>query len=451
MKQIQSVYLYGSNEPLSSLAIRRIAEAAEADYLLIHTAPDAIETGPFALERMLSIAEDTAAGMVYADYYDRKDGCLYPHPLIDYRKGSLRDDFDFGPLLLYHTAALREAAEDMMESYRFAGLYDLRLKVSQRHPIVHINEYLYSREQRMAQAAEGEQQFDYVNPENRAVQVEMEKACTAHLRQIGAYLPPRCKTIDLGSERFDVEASVIIPVRNRVHTIAEAIRSALEQQTSFPFNVIVVDNHSTDGTTEVIRGLGAGSRLRQLTPARQDLGIGGCWNEAIHLPECGRFAVQLDSDDVYSDSHSLQKIVDAFYEQSCAMLVGAYRLTDFHLQTIPPGLIDHKEWTPENGHNNALRINGLGAPRAFYTPLLRSIKLPNTSYGEDYAAGLRICREYAIGRIYDPLYLCRRWEGNSDASPDVAKLNAYNAYKDSLRTWEVEARILLNKRYGNVE
>jgi hypothetical protein len=402
----------------------------------------------FALERMTSIAQNTSAGMVYADYYERDEDGLHAHPLIDYRKGSLRDDFDFGPLLLFNTQALTEAAETMTEDYRFAGLYDLRLKVSQRHPIVHINEYLSICEEKNEKAG-GERQFDYVNPRNREAQIEMEKACTAHLKQIGAYLPERRKTVNLYEHPFDTEASVIIPVRNRVRTIGQAIRSALGQETSFPFHVIVVDNHSTDGTWEEIQSIAAHApRLKYLKPQWHYLGIGGCWNLAVHHPDCGRFAVQLDSDDVYSDAHSLQKIVDAFHTHSCGMVVGSYRLTDFHLQTIPPGIVDHREWTPENGHNNALRINGLGAPRAFYTPLLRSIDFPNTSYGEDYAVGLRIGREYAIGRIYDVLYLCRRWEDNSDALPDIAKINGHNAYKDNLRTWEVEARIQLNK--GNV-
>ena len=448
MKKIHSFNLYGKKESCGSRAIRRIAEVQDADYILLYTAPDTIEFGPFALERMLSVAGDTSAGMTYADYYDRQGDALFPHPLIDYRKGSLRDDFDFGPVLLFHAGALAEAAGRMTEDYRFAGLYDLRLKVSQRHPVVHINEYLYCRKEQTAQPGGG-QPFDYVDPRNREAQAEMEKACTDHLEQIGACLPPQTGTFNWGDERFDTEASVIIPVRNRKRTIAQAIRSALGQETAFPFNLIVVDNHSTDGTTEEIgRFAAADARLKHLIPQEQGLGIGGCWNMAVHHPECGKYAVQLDSDDVYSSPHSLQKIVDAFGEPSCGMVVGTYRLTDFNMQTIPPGVIDHREWTPENGHNNALRINGLGAPRAFCTPLLRSINLPDTSYGEDYAAGLRISRQYAIGRIYDVVYLCRRWEDNSDASQDVEKTNAHNNYKDAIRTWEVEARIKQNRTHG---
>jgi hypothetical protein len=445
---VRIVMLPAENDLRSSLALRRIAEMADTEYTLISTQAAAPEWGMFALERMLSIAKDTAAGMVYADYYEWKDGKRCPHPLIDYRKGSLRDDFDFGSLLLYNSLALKEAVAEMKETYRFAGLYELRLSVSRRHPLVHINEYLYTEAERSS-CPSGEKQFAYVDPKNREVQIEMEKACTHHLKQIGAYLPPRFKAIDFKEETFETEASVIIPVRNRIRTIADAIRSVLKQQTSFPFNLIVIDNHSTDGTTEEIRRFSADKRLIHILPEQNDLGIGGCWNLGLHHPACGKFAVLLDSDDIYSDAHSLQKLIDAFYAQACGMVVGTYRMTDFQLQTIPPGIIDHREWTPENGRNNALRINGLGAPRAFYTPLLRKIKLPNTSYGEDYAVGLRLSREYAIGRIYEVLYLCRRWEDNSDASPDLAKLNAYNAYKDNIRTWELEARIQLNKQHEN--
>jgi hypothetical protein len=450
MERICSFNLYDGEEPWSSQTLRRIADRADgSEYTLIYIVPEPVEWGAFALERLLSVAGDTSAGIVYADYYDRKEGQLCPHPLIDCRKGSLRDDFDFGAFLLFHTGALRKAVSAVTEDYRFAGLYDLRLKVSQHHPVIHIGEYLCTRGEQRAKEA-GARQFDYVNPQNREAQIEMERACTAHLRQIGAFLPPRHKTVDTGREAFDTEASVIIPVRNRVRTLADAIRSALGQTADFPFNVIVVDNHSTDGTAEAIQSFGSDSRLLHLVPERHDLNIGGCWNMAVHHPACGKFAVQLDSDDVYSDAYSLQKIVDLFHARQCAMVVGSYRLTDFNLQTIPPGIIDHREWTPENGHNNALRINGLGAPRAFYTPLLRSINLPDTGYGEDYAVALRISREYAIGRLYDVLYLCRRWEDNSDASPDIAKLNAHNAYKDTLRTWELEARIRLNREaHGN--
>jgi hypothetical protein len=444
MKQIHRFNLYDMDEPRSSQTIRRIAETSNADYTLIHTAPEGVEWKPFAAERMVRIAGDTSAGITYADYYDRKEDGLHPHPLIDYRRGSLRDGFDFGPLMLFRTRALREAAAEMTGDYRFAGLYDLRLKVSRRYPVIHIPECLYTKTEQAPHPA-AETTFDYVNPDNRAAQIEMEQACTDHLKQTGAYLPPRNKRIDFGRETFGAEASVIIPVRNRIRTIADALRSALGQETAFPFNLIVIDNHSDDGTTDEIRRFAGDKRLIHILPEQRGLGIGGCWNTGVHHPGCGKFAVQLDSDDVYSSPHSLQKTVDAFYAQHCGMVVGTYRITDFRMQEIPPGIIAHREWTPENGHNNALRINGFGAPRAFYTPLLRSINFPDVSYGEDYAAALRICREYAIGRIYDVLYLCRRWEDNSDASPTLARMNAYDAYKDLVRTWELDARIKLNK------
>ena len=331
----------------------------------------------------------------------------------------------------------------MDRDYHFAGLYDLRLRVSELAELVHINEYLYS-EVEQDKRKSGEKLFDYVDPKNRAVQIEMEAACTAYLKRCGGYLAPRFEPIAFDAGTFEQEASVIIPVRNRIRTIEDAIRSVLAQQTTFRFNLIIIDNHSTDGTSEVIDKYTSDERVIHLIPARSDLGIGGCWNLGVHHPACGKFAVQLDSDDVYSGSDTLQKIVNAFYEQNCAMVVGTYRMTDFAMNEIPPGVIDHKEWTPENGRNNALRINGLGAPRAFYTPVLRTINLPNTSYGEDYALGLRISRTWQIGRIYDVLYLCRRWEDNSDAALDIVKMNGHNTYKDRIRTWELQARIALN-------
>lgn len=423
----------------STETVRKIATRSTADYALVYQKPSVLKPGYFALERMTRIAEDTRAGMVYADYYAVTDGEKKNHPVIDYQEGSLRDDFNFGSLLLYNAGALKEAAARMDENYQFAGLYDLRLKVSQHHPLVHINEYLYT-EIEEDKRASGEKIFDYVDPKNRLVQIEMELACTQHLKEVGAYLAPQFKEIEFNQNHFESEASVIIPVRNRVKTIKDAIASVLKQKTSFPFNLIIIDNHSTDGTTEAIDEFKEDKRLNHIIPERDDLGIGGCWNLGVHHPKCGKFAVQLDSDDVYSGEDTLQKIVDAFYVQQCAMVVGTYRMTNFDMEEIPPGIIDHREWTPENGRNNALRINGLGAPRAFYTPVLRNIKVPNTSYGEDYALGLNISRHYRIGRIYDVLYLCRRWEDNSDASLDIVKMNAHNLYKDRIRTWELQAR-----------
>lgn len=437
------VYL---DEPVfKSETIRRIAAESKADYALVYTKTTTLELGYMALERLLQIAQDTNAGLVYADHYQVKGDELVKAPVIDYQKGSLRDDFDFGSVLFFDAAALKESVQRMTESYQYAGLYDLRLKLSQRYALVHANEYLYS-EVEEDNRKSGEKQFDYVDPRNRDRQIEMEKACTQHLKEIGGYLEPHFEDIDFNQGKFEVEASVIIPVRNREATIGAAIESVLKQQAKFKFNLIVIDNHSTDGTTEAIDAFKGDGRVIHLVPERNDLGIGGCWNYGVNSKHCGKFAVQLDSDDLYKDEHTLQTIVDAFYEQKCAMVIGSYMMTDFDLNELPPGIIDHKEWTPDNGRNNALRINGLGAPRAFYTPVLRSIGLPNTSYGEDYAMGLNISRHYQIGRIYDVLYLCRRWGGNSDAALSIEKVNANNLYKDRIRTWELEARIALNKQ-----
>lgn len=423
----------------STQIIKRIAQKSTTPYTLIYLKPTVLKPGYFALERMVHIADDTQAGMVYADYYAVTNGEKKNNPLIEYQVGSLRDDFNFGSLLLYNTTALKNATMRMRENYLYAGLYDLRLKVSQKYPVVHINEYLYTEIEEDTRAS-GQKIFDYVDPKNRQVQIEMEQACTQHLKDVGAFLEPAFEKIEFNRGDFEYEASVIIPVRNRIKTIRDAISSVLMQKADFPFNLIVVDNHSTDGTTEAIDSFKNDERLIHIVPERDDLGIGGCWNMGVHHTKCGKFAVQLDSDDVYSGEDTLQKIINAFYEQNCAMVVGTYRMTNFNMETIPPGIIDHREWTPENGRNNALRINGLGAPRAFYTPVLREIKVPNTSYGEDYALGLSISRRYQIGRIYDVLYLCRRWEDNSDASLDIVKMNTNNLYKDKIRTWELQAR-----------
>lgn len=425
----------------SSTTFQQMAKFADADYTLIYIKSSPLELGYRGLERMTDYLIKGETTMVYSDYYEWKENELKPHPVIDYQLGSVRDDFDFGSLLLFDTAHLKDAinALDKQESYRYAGLYAIRLFVSRQGSIRHINEYLYTEIEEDLRLS-GEKQFDYVNPRNREVQIEMEKAFTQYLKDSGCYLSPRYKNPNLKEVHFDIEASVIIPVRNRVRTIKDAIDSVLSQKTDFPFNLLIVDNHSTDGTTEAIESYQEHPQIIHIRPDRNDLGIGGCWNLAVNHPQCGRFAVQLDSDDIYSSPHTLQKIRNAFYEQQCAMLVGSYRITDFHLNTLPPGLIDHKEWTDENGHNNALRINGLGAPRAFFTPLLREIGIPNVSYGEDYALGLAFSRNYKIGRIYEELYLCRRWEGNSDAALSIEKVNRNNHYKDSLRTREMLLR-----------
>ena len=424
----------------SSNTVMSIAENTDADYLLLCTRMASVRWGLYALERFLRTADDTGAVMVYSDHYSLEEGALTKHPAIDYQAGSLRDDFDFGSLWLIKSQALLDyVAQTDRVDYQYAGLYDLRLYLSRKGEIFHLNEYLYT-EAELDTRKSGEKQFDYVNPRNREVQIEMERACTAHLEKVGAIVDTNFyRQPDFDEQDFACEASVVIPVFNREKTIADAVKSALSQKTNFPYNVIVVNNHSTDSTGEILDSIDDG-RLIQIVPGRTDLGIGGCWNVAVNSDHCGKFAVQLDSDDLYSSPKTLQKIVDAFHEQKAAMIIGSYRMCDFDLNTLPPGLIDHKEWTDENGCNNALRINGLGAPRAFFTPLVRQIQFPNTSYGEDYALGLAFSRRYRIGRIYDELYLCRRWGGNSDAALSVEKVNANNLYKDRLRTMELKAR-----------
>ena len=434
----------------SSNTVSSIAENTDADYVIICTKATPIRWGLYALERFLRTADDTRAVMVYSDHYSVQEGKLEKHPVIDYQAGSLRDDFDFGSLWLVKAQNLLDyAAQQDRQEYQFAGLYDLRLYLSRVGEIFHINEFLYT-EDELDTRKSGEKQFDYVNPRNREVQIEMEKACTHHLEKVGALVDTNYyRQPDFDEQEFEYEASVIIPVFNREKTIADAVKSALSQKTSFKFNVIVVNNHSTDRTGEILSEIAhemeerndkQAGRLVQIVPDRNDLGIGGCWNLAINSDHCGKFAVQLDSDDLYSSPKTLQKIVDAFHKQKAAMMIGSYRMCDFDLNTLPPGLIDHKEWTEDNGCNNALRINGLGAPRAFFTPLVRQIQFPNTSYGEDYALGLVFSRRYRIGRIYDELYLCRRWGGNSDAALSIDKVNANNLYKDRLRTMELKAR-----------
>lgn len=424
----------------SSNTVMSIAENTDADYLLLCTRMTSVRWGLYALERFLRTADDTGAVMVYSDHYSLEEGALTKHPAIDYQAGSLRDDFDFGSLWLIKSQALLDyVAQTDRVDYQYAGLYDLRLYLSRKGEIFHLNEYLYT-EAELDNRKSGEKQFDYVNPRNREVQIEMERACTAHLEKVGAIVDTNFyRQPDFDEQDFACEASVVIPVFNREKTIADAVKSALSQKTNFPYNVIVVNNHSTDSTGEILDSIDDG-RLIQIVPGRTDLGIGGCWNVAVNSDHCGKFAVQLDSDDLYSSPKTLQKIVDAFHEQKAAMISGSYRMCDFDLNTLPPGLIDHKEWTEDNGCNNALRINGLGAPRAFFTPLVRQIQFPNTSYGEDYALGLAFSRRYRIGRIYDELYLCRRWGGNSDAALSVERVNANNLYKDRLRTMELKAR-----------
>lgn len=424
--------------------IREIAAASNERFTLLYTKPTELRWVNFGLERLLQVAEDTGAAMIYADHFAEIEGEVTEAPVIDCQKGALRDDFDFGGVQVYRTSVLREAVAGMTEEYEFAGLYDLRLRASRLGPLVHVNEFLYY-EVELDTRKTGEKLFDYVDPRNRAVQIEMEKACTEHLKAIGAYLEPVFKDVDLSAGDFEYEASVVIPCKNRVRTIGDAIRSALSQEAPFKYNVIVVDDNSTDGTVDVIKSFDD-PRLVYIAQDRTYHAIGGNWNAALHHPKCGRFALQLDSDDMYSGPDTVRKFVEAFREQNCVMVIGTYRITDFNLNELPPGVIDHKEWTPDNGRNNALRINGLGAPRGFWTPLVREMNFPTTKYGEDYAVALRISREYRIGRIWDVLYNCRRWDDNSDASLSVAKNNANNFYKDRIRTWELEARICRNKK-----
>lgn len=441
---VASVTLLGEDMPLGETGtLRRIAELAGSEFILLYTKPTELAFVHYALDRMLAVAQDTGAAMVYSDRFAMTGGELKNAPVIDCQFGALRDDFEFGGVLLYRASAFREAVARMTADYRFAGLYDLRLKVSQKGSLVHVNEYLYYEVETDLRKS-GEKQFDYVDPKNRSVQIEMEQACTEHLKAVGGYLEPVFKPVDLNVPGFEFEASVVIPCRNRARTIGDAIRSALSQKTSFPFNVIVVDDNSTDGTVDVIRSFADDPRLVYIAQDTTYHAIGGNWNAALHHPQCGKFAVQLDSDDTYYDESTLQKMVDAFYAQNCAMVVGSYRMTDFEGTPLPPGIIEHREWTPENGRNNALRINGLGAPRGFFVPLVRSFNFPTTKYGEDYAVGLRVSREYQIGRIYEPVYNCRRWSGNSDAALDIESVNANNTYKDRIRTWELEARVRQN-------
>jgi len=443
-ENFEGTQLFKVDNFFSSNTIKLINENTKTPFALFVTQDAEIEFGQFCLERFLSIAESSEAGLLYSDYYDIKDGSMTLHPVIDYQLGSIRDNFDFGPLILLRKESLNNYLKNKNAKYKYAGLYDFCLNISREYPVLRIPEYLYACKETDTLES-GEKIFDYVDPKNAEVQLEMEKAATEHLKKINAFLYPEFKEVKDFDQKFTFKASVIIPVKNRAKTIADAVNSALKQITNFPFNIIAVDNHSTDGTTKILKSISANDdRIIHLIPERKDLGIGGCWNEAVHNSNCGKFSVQLDSDDLYCDENTLQKIINVFDAEGCAMVIGSYKITDFNLNEIPPGIIDHKEWTAENGRNNALRINGLGAPRAFYTPILRKLKIPNVSYGEDYAVVLAVSRLYKIARIYEPVYLCRRWEGNSDAALSIEKQNANNFYKDKIRTLEILARQRLN-------
>ncbi len=442
--KIDDIEFLHSETLLSGETIHEIAEKSNSDFIFIYTKTSPLKLGQFALNRFTQIASDTNTSFTYSDFRTIKNSKIENHPVIDYQEGSLRDDFDFGSCFCINTKALKNAIQFVDENLKFAALYALRLALSEDSDLIRIPEFLYTEEESDIRNS-GEKIFDYVDPKNREVQIEMEIVCTDFLKRTGAYLKPKFEDVNFDSTHFELEASVIIPVLNREKTLEDAIKSVLSQKCDFPFNLIIVDNHSTDGTTGLIQKYAQqDDRIIHLIPERTDLGIGGCWNEAVNHKACGRFAIQLDSDDLYADDTTIQQIIESFHNEKCAMLVGSYQMVNFKLEEIPPGLIDHKEWTPENGRNNALRINGLGAPRAFYTPILRKMPLPNVNYGEDYALGLSISRKYQIGRIYKSLYLCRRWDENSDASLSIEKMNAHNIYKDRIRTIELKARMNLN-------
>ncbi len=426
-----------------SQTLINIMSTAQSHYAILVLKPCHIHITQQQISALLLHLQSTDAAMIYADYIEHKQGETLPHPLIDMQAGSVRDDFDFGPMVMVDIEKIKHLKLD--NTYHYAGFYAMWLQLLHSNKIAHYSTPSYTADETDLRLS-GQKQFDYVDPRNREVQIEMEAAFTEHLKRIGAYIANEKIKLCTPSEDFAIEASVIIPVRNRVKTIAEAIHSALKQVADFVFNVIVVDNHSTDGTGELVQQIAASDkRVIHLVPSRTDLGIGGCWMEAVNSHHCGRYAIQLDSDDLYSDETTLTQIVTTFRREKCAMVIGTYKMVNFDLCTIPPGIIAHNEWTDDNGRNNALRINGLGAPRAFVTEVLRQLPLPNVSYGEDYAAGIRLSRSHTIGRIYQPIYLCRRWEGNSDAALSQEKINANNFYKDSLRTNELEARILQNK------
>lgn len=427
----------------STEQVRQIAAQATEAVVCI-SLKESIEWVAYGQQRMEQVLQDSGAVMVYADRFHRMGEQVMQAPVIDYQAGALRDDFDFGSVLLCRTDCVKQAVADMEQTYQYAGWYDLRLRLSRMGELVHISEYLYY-EVEDDRRTSGEKLFDYVNPANRSVQVEMEQCVTEHLKAVGGYLPAGVyRSIEpYWNEVMPVTATVVIPCKNRVRTIGDAIRSSLSQEVSKPYsyNVIVVDDNSTDGTVEVIRGLAA--EHKNLVYIAQDKtwhAIGGNWNAALHHPLCGKYAIQLDSDDTYLDSTTVQRFIDCFEQERCAMVIGSYQLTDIAGHPLPPGKIDHSEWTEENGRNNALRINGLGAPRGFLTALIRTLNFPTTKYGEDYAVGLRLSREYKIGRIWDVVYNCRRWEDNSDANCDTDAMNRNNLYKDRLRTWELQAR-----------
>ena len=447
--QYPQTVILNVDSPVTTETLLRFQNRIDTEFILYFIKHNKFDFSQETFDKFFQTAERTGAGMIYSDYFERKGGRLSPHPLIDYQSGSIRDDFDFGSFVMIRTSAFKHSLLQVKKKFEYAGFYDLRLRISRTFPIHRISEFLYTINEAEELKPE-ERVFEYVNPKNRQAQLEFEKVATEHLKEIGASCGTEFKTVDINSSNFNAEASIIIPVKNREKTIAQALESALNQKTDFNYNIIIVDNYSSDGTTKIINDFAkVDSRIVHLIPERKDLLIGGCWEVAIQNSKCGRFSVQLDSDDIYQEENTLQKIIDKFRSERCAMVIGTYKLTDFNLNEIPPGIVDHKEWTDDNGPNNALRINGLGAPRAFFTPLLRQIEIPNVGYGEDYFLGITISREYRIGRIYEPIYICRRWADNTDAKVDIFKSNANNYYKDSIRTLEITIRQNKNRNNDN--
>lgn len=440
---VKAIVSFNSLNLFDTEKLTEIIKPICSDYILVICDDKNINLSVSSVSRFYYAIRSSNAGIVYSDFLEIENESIKQHPTIDYQLGSVRENFDFGPVMILRTDLVKQAIQNS-KLYKYSALYFIRLYISTRAEILRLPESLYSVEKTDYRKS-GEKQFDYVDPSNREVQIEYEKAFTEYLKLIEAYLNPSFKMVD-DNKNYEVTASVLIPVKNRAKTIKGAIESVLSQKTDFKFNLIIVDNHSTDGTSEIIKKYRlSDNRVVFLSPQEKTLNIGGCWNYGVASNECGKYVIQLDSDDIYKDEYTIQKVVDKFEQDNAAMVIGSYQLTDFDLNELPPGIIDHKEWTPENGRNNALRINGLGAPRAFRRSILREVQFPDVSYGEDYFVGLAISRDYQISRIYESIYICRRWEGNSDADLNIEKENKNNLYKDRIRTFEILARINKNK------
>ncbi len=430
-----------SEHPFGGRSLGKALElAGSCPFIMIVPSTDTVSITTEETNRLLSVALEGGQALYYADYYTERRNTKNSCPVISYEPGSIRDDFNFGPVMLFSNGHIKACFNlfGPLTDTRWAGLYELRLKASLTADVIRVPEPLSLVVPRKSEAGS---HFDYVDPAQKQYQQEMEAVATEHLKRCNAWCGHDLLPAPDDDSPYPLEASVVIPVKNRETTIDEAIRSALNQETDFDFNVLVVQNHSTDNTRQVIEAAAQRDpRVVQIIPERRDLGIGGCWNEAIRSPLCGRFVCQLDSDDLYADTRALATVISALRDGNCGMLVGSYRLVNFQLEEIPPGIVDHREWTELNGRNNLLRVNGIGAPRAFTTGLLRRYPFPNVSYGEDYAVSLRISRDYRVGRIYEPVYLCRRWDDNTDADLPLEKINEYASYKDGLRTREILER-----------